>query len=94
MRRIENTSRAALIIADMTEMRVTMPGNTDRPWWESGVIYQIYPRSFQDSNGDGVGDLEGIRRRLGHVSRLGVDAIWLSPSQTAASDRYANLRKL
>jgi len=50
-----------------------------RPWWESGVIYQIYPRSFQDSNGDGIGDLEGIRRRLDYVSSLGVDAIWLSP---------------
>ncbi len=50
-----------------------------RPWWESGVIYQIYPRSFQDSNGDGIGDLEGIRRRLEYVASLGVDAIWLSP---------------
>lgn len=50
-----------------------------RSWWESGVIYQIYPRSFQDSNGDGIGDLEGIRRRLDHVTSLGVDAIWLSP---------------
>ncbi len=49
------------------------------PWWETGVIYQIYPRSFQDSNGDGIGDLEGIRRRLDYVSHLGVDAIWLSP---------------
>lgn len=51
----------------------------DRPWWESGVVYQIYPRSFQDSDGDGVGDLEGIRRRLGYVADLGVDAVWLSP---------------
>lgn len=50
-----------------------------RPWWESGAIYQIYPRSFQDSDGDGIGDLEGIRRRLDHVQSLGVDAIWLSP---------------
>ena len=50
-----------------------------RPWWESGVIYQIYPRSFQDSNGDGIGDLDGIRARLDHVAGLGVDAIWLSP---------------
>jgi alpha-glucosidase len=48
-------------------------------WWERGVIYQIYPRSFQDSNGDGVGDLPGILRRLDHLSWLGVDAIWLSP---------------
>ncbi len=50
-----------------------------RPWWERGVVYQIYPRSFQDSNGDGVGDLAGIERRLDHIVALGVDAIWLSP---------------
>ena len=51
----------------------------ERPWWERGVIYQIYPRSFQDSNGDGVGDLDGIRRRLDYLEALGIDAIWLSP---------------
>ncbi len=50
-----------------------------RLWWKHGVVYQIYPRSFMDSNGDGVGDLEGIRTRLGHLAWLGVDAIWLSP---------------
>jgi alpha-glucosidase len=50
-----------------------------RPWWETGTVYQIYPRSFQDSNGDGVGDLAGIERRLDYVAGLGVDAIWLSP---------------
>ena len=49
------------------------------PWWRSGVVYQIYPRSFLDTDGDGVGDLEGIRRRLDHLAWLGVDAIWLSP---------------
>jgi oligo-1,6-glucosidase/alpha-glucosidase len=49
------------------------------PWWERGVIYQIYPRSFQDSDGDGIGDLAGIMQRLDHVADLGVDAIWLSP---------------
>ncbi len=49
------------------------------PWWKSAVVYQIYPRSFCDSDGDGVGDLEGIRRRLDHLVWLGVDAIWLSP---------------
>jgi alpha-glucosidase len=48
-------------------------------WWQRGVFYQIYPRSFQDSNGDGVGDLSGIIERLPYLQRLGVDAIWLSP---------------
>jgi alpha-glucosidase len=48
-------------------------------WWQTGVIYQIYPRSFQDSNGDGVGDLRGIIERLPYLSDLGVDAIWISP---------------
>ena len=48
-------------------------------WWRGGVIYPVYPRSFQDSNGDGVGDLPGIIRRLDHIQSLGVDCIWLSP---------------
>ncbi len=49
------------------------------PWWHTGVIYQVYPRSFQDSDGNGVGDLKGIERRLDHLVALGVDAVWLSP---------------
>jgi len=49
------------------------------PWWRGAVIYQIYPRSFADSNGDGIGDLAGITAHLGHVASLGVDAVWLSP---------------
>jgi alpha-glucosidase len=54
-----------------------------RPWWKGAVIYQIYPRSFADSNGDGIGDLAGITGRLDHVASLGVDAIWLSPFFTS-----------
>jgi alpha-glucosidase len=57
--------------------------NVVQPWWKGAVIYQIYPRSFADSNGDGVGDLPGITRHLDHVASLGVDAIWLSPFFTS-----------
>lgn len=49
------------------------------PWWKNAVIYEIYPRSFQDSNGDGIGDLNGITARLDYIKSLGVDAIWLTP---------------
>ncbi len=54
-----------------------------REWWRDAVIYQVYPRSFQDSNGDGIGDLAGITARLPHIAALGVDAIWLSPFFTS-----------
>jgi glycosidase len=59
-------------------------------WWDSGVIYQIYPRGWQDSTGDGVGDLSGIRQRLDHLEWLGVDAIWLNPDD-AVSQRGLGL---
>ena len=51
----------------------------DGPWWKHALVYEIYPRSFQDSNGDGIGDLNGITQRLDYLQSLGVDAIWLSP---------------
>ncbi|WP_181702013.1 alpha-glucosidase family protein [Chthonobacter albigriseus] len=62
---------------------LTAPLTSDAAWWRGAVIYQIYPRSFQDSNGDGIGDLPGITSRLGYVADLGVDAIWLSPFFTS-----------
>ncbi|WP_299142709.1 alpha-amylase family glycosyl hydrolase [uncultured Tateyamaria sp.] len=57
--------------------------DVDTDWWRGAVIYQIYPRSYQDSNGDGVGDLLGIVQRLPHIASLGVDAIWISPFFTS-----------
>lgn len=48
-------------------------------WWQRAVVYEVYPRSFQDTNGDGVGDIRGIQQRLNHLLRLGIDAIWISP---------------
>src|SRR6476660_6135021 len=49
------------------------------PWWQTGVIYQIYLRAFQDTDGDGIGDLKGVARRLDYLAGLGVEAIWISP---------------
>ncbi|MCX7282810.1 MAG: alpha-amylase family glycosyl hydrolase [Novosphingobium sp.] len=65
----------------MNTHTVLDPANATRqkPWWRGAVIYQIYPRSFMDANGDGIGDLPGITARLDHVARLGADAIWISP---------------
>ena len=60
-----------------------MSGRLDKDWWRGAVIYLIYPRSFQDSNGDGIGDLAGITRRLDHVADLGADAVWISPFFTS-----------
>ena len=57
-----------------------------QPWWKNAVIYQIYPRSFQDSNNDGIGDLPGIIRRLDYLEELGIDAIWLSPVYRSPQD--------
>jgi len=58
---------------------VHAPGSPDGEWWRDAVIYQVYPRSFADASGDGIGDLPGITSRLDHLAELGVDAVWLSP---------------
>lgn len=61
-------------------------GATPNPWWANAVVYQIYPRSFQDTNGDGIGDLKGITSRLDYLADLGVDVIWLSPVYKSPQD--------
>ncbi|PLW76923.1 alpha-glucosidase [Cohaesibacter celericrescens] len=60
----------------------------DKDWWRGAVIYQIYPRSYQDSNGDGIGDLKGITSRLPYIASLGADAIWISPFFTSPMDDF------
>ncbi|MGY2129628.1 glycoside hydrolase family 13 protein [Blastococcus sp. SYSU DS0617] len=60
-------------------MTEPQPADEGQPWWTRAVVYQVYPRSFQDSDGDGVGDLGGILQRLDHLADLGVDVLWLSP---------------
>ena len=58
----------------------------NQTWWKEAVIYQIYPRSFMDSNGDGIGDIKGITSRLDYLKYLGIDVIWLSPIYKSPND--------
>src|SRR4051794_9450282 len=58
----------------------------DKPWWKTAVVYQVYPRSFADSDGDGIGDLAGIESRLDYLAELRVDVIWLSPIYPSPQD--------
>ncbi len=70
----------ALAAASLIAPAQTAPAtHSPDPWWKHAVIYEIYPRSFQDTNGDGTGDLNGITQRLDHLKKLGVDAIWIAP---------------
>lgn len=58
----------------------------EKAWWKESVVYQIYPRSFKDSNGDGIGDLNGITEKLDYLKELGIDVIWLSPVYQSPND--------
>lgn len=73
----------------MTKMEPIMKQlGGDADWWRGAVIYQVYPRSYQDSTGNGIGDLPGITRRLDHIASLGVDAVWISPFFTSPMKDY------
>jgi alpha-glucosidase len=56
----------------------------DAAWWRQAAVYQIYPRSFADANGDGIGDLAGVTSRVDYLKELGIDAVWLSPFYPSA----------
>ncbi len=58
----------------------------NRQWWKEEIVYQVYPRSFKDSNGDGIGDLKGIISKLDYIKSLGVTAVWLNPIYTSPND--------
>src|ERR1700758_564033 len=69
--------------------QLTSSSNSDSPdrkWWKEVVVYQVYPRSFKDSNGDGVGDLKGIISKLDYIKSLGIDVIWLNPIYGSPND--------
>ena len=63
-----------------------MEDHMEKKWWHQSVVYQVYPRSFQDTNGDGIGDLRGIISRLDYLTYLGIDTIWLSPVYESPND--------
>jgi oligo-1,6-glucosidase len=75
-----------LVVDAQTNTVTSGDGSESEPWWRSAVVYQIYPRSFADSDGDGIGDLCGIIQRLEYLETLGVDAIWLSPIYVSPHD--------
>lgn len=62
--------------------------NESQSWWKEAVIYQIYPASFFDSNGDGIGDINGIGTKLDYIKNLGANTVWLSPGKFPFSARY------
>src|SRR5579863_2576584 len=58
----------------------------NKTWWKEAVVYQIYPRSFKDANGDGIGDLKGIISKLDYIKKLGIDVVWLNPIYSSPND--------
>lgn len=93
----ESSPLLASVPTDTTTTLIHVP-DAERQWWRSAVIYQVYPRSFADHNGDGIGDLPGITSKLSHLARLGVDALWISPfypsPQNDAGYDVANYRDI
>ncbi len=78
--------KALTFTPDQPMNQTLQPDRNDADWWRGCAIYQVYPRSFQDSNGDGIGDLRGVTARLPYIASLGVDAVWLSPFFTSPMD--------
>jgi glycosidase len=69
----------AVLLASCKTKSKPAEATTEKKWWKEATVYQIYPRSFKDSNGDGVGDIKGIISKLDYIKSLGIDAVWLNP---------------
>ena len=79
MPRIQSLLFAFIFVFTLLAQPPSPPQSHADDWWKHAVIYEIYPRSFQDSDGDGVGDISGITPRLDYLQDLGIDAIWITP---------------
>src|SRR4051812_3654522 len=80
---------AGLLIISAMEgiaQQKTVSQANEKKWWKEAVVYQIYPRSFKDSDGDGIGDLKGIISKLDYIKKLGVDVVWLNPLYSSPND--------
>ena len=83
---IKNCISLFLISFCVGSIKLSAQNNNNKKWWKEAVVYQIYPRSFKDSDGDGVGDLKGIISKLDYIKSLGIDAIWLNPIYSSPND--------
>lgn len=75
-----------ILLASILPKLIIAQNNNEKKWWKEAVVYQIYPRSFKDSDGDGVGDLKGIISKLDYIQSLGIDVVWLNPVYTSPND--------
>src|SRR5580704_12199094 len=73
-------------VKDNGKQPVSDSASSHREWWKEAVVYQVYPRSFKDNDGDGVGDLKGILSKLDYIKSLGVDVVWLNPIYSSPND--------
>ena len=83
---VTNTNQTVVNTNQTNSNTATADNIPNRKWWKESVVYQIYPRSFKDTNGDGVGDLKGVTEKLDYVKSLGVDVIWLNPIFSSPND--------